>query len=745
MRLMLIPATWAFKAPSAGDLNAAVTCAVVALAQASTYGLMAFGALGATHAGAAVQAGFVTIIVAGLVSALVGRAPIAGASVRASTTLVFAALAAQLAGDPQLQALGQDRVAAVLFLCACSLALSGLFQIGFGLARLGGAAKFIPYPVVAGFMMGIAIMIVGAQIPYLIGASGSIKSVPLTDVLKQALAGPLLIGLLTAGVVWYCLPRFKWIPAALIALAFATALHHLAALLLPGFELGRLVGPVESSLPAPDALSPLLASRWRELLLTFYQPVLVSAVALAAIGSMDSLLGAAGADAAHNTRHVPNRELVGLGMGNITSALFGGIPIMFSPSTAITAYKAGARTRWSGAITPFVLALLFFLGGPLLAHAPLAGLAGIMLTVAWSLVDGWTRGLLRDLVRGALPRQGRVSALVVLAVCFVTVAFHFAYAVLFGLLMSMALFIVSMSRSLVRRSWTGAHRHSRRVYPDGHTRRLHAQGDAILILELEGALFFGSAVGLAKEVEARAGTARYVILDMRQVSSIDATGAKMLEQLAQRLAQAGIRLFLAHVTAGGRLGPQLTGFGAYPKRTAADWFKDVDTALEAAEQGILAPGAVAGSQAVIALADMDLFSGLRPDQLERVGVHLERIEVEPGAVLFSEGEPGDRLYVLERGCITICVGSGATAQRLATYEPGIVFGEVAMLDGAARSATAVADRTTVAYSLSRAALERVLEEDPSSGNRLLLHIGRHLANRLRIATDSLRAASDAGG
>lgn len=729
--------------PRASDFRGGAAAAVVGLAQLFTYGLLAFGALGIEQTGMAVRAAFTTVIFGAMAASLLRGTPICGPSVRASTTLIFAALITLLAGDPALAGAETGRLGAILFLGATSLFLAGVIQIAFGMARLGSIAKYVPYPVIAGFMSGVAILIVLAQIPYLLGSASTIKGQALLEALPGAQPGPLFIGLATTLLVWVAAPLFVRVPGALIGLVGGTLLYQLAAALFSSAQLGPTLGAVKASLPPPTALSPLLTVAGGDLVLSHWQPVLGTAIALAVIGSLDSLISAAGTDVRHNTRHEPNRTLIGLGLGNIVSSAFGGIPIAYSPSLATAAYRAGARTLWPGLIAPVMLLALLFLAAPALRYVPLAVLAGIMVTVGIGLIDRWAGSLFSQLARGRLSREGGWSFAVVVAVFIVTVVFNFVVAMLLGLVLSMALFIASMSRSLIRASRTGQQCSSRRVYSMQQAQHLRAMGNAIRVLELEGAVFFGSVAGLAQEVEALAADAKYIVLDMRRVGAVDATGAVMLEQLAQRIGKSGGRLLLAHVTPEGRLGRALIGYHTFPGRSQSDWYKDVDYALEAAEQALLA-GEMAAPGAELPLEKTWLLSGLQPDELEHVRSHLERHELAAGDILFREGEPGDRLYVLTQGNVTIQLGANRGAQRIVTFEPGVIFGEMAMLDGVARSASAVAEQRCVAYSLSAAALDRIRTADPGLGNRLLIQVGRHLSNRLRLLTDMLRAASMSG-
>lgn len=728
----------------AGELKGGVASALVGLAISLTLGLLAFGALGAEHADLGVRAAFIAVVLGAPVASLLGGTPIPGAGARVSTTLILAALIASVATEPALAAAGMSRIAAVVFIGATSLVLAGLIQIVFGLARLGTLARFVPYPVVAGFMNGVAILVVLWQIPYLIGLAAPVRGRALLDALPAAQPWTLLVGAATAGLIWTIAPRWKSAPTALLALLGGTALYYVVAAILPTAEMGPRLGEISVTLALPVALAPLGSHAGVDLVFAHWIPVLGTAAAIAVIGSLDSLLSAAAVDVVHNTRHHPNRELVGLGLGNVVSGMFGGIPVSFSPNVSLAAYRAGSRARASGLIAAAALLAVWLLGGWALAYVPFTVLAGIMVTAGVNLVDRWTRALVGQVGRGGLERDTRWSLAVVAAVCFVTVVFNFVVAVTFGLIASMALFIAAMNRSLVRASWTGLQRASRRVYPATQARRLRERGEAIRVLELEGAVFFGTVYRLGKEVEALARSARFIILDFRFVGTIDATGAVMLEQLSQRLLADGVRLFLAHVMPEGRHGRMLTQYRTFLERPRTDWFEDTDRALEAAELGLLANEAELGSGEELPLQASSLLAGFGPEECDRIRAHLERRDLSAGEALFREGEPGSRLYVLTRGSVTIMTGSGHKSQRIGTFEPGVIFGEMAMLDGAARSATAVADQRAVVYSLSSAALEQLRAATPALGERLLINVARNLSNRLRHTTDVLRAASDTG-
>jgi CRP-like cAMP-binding protein len=155
--------------------------------------------------------------------------------------------------------------------------------------------------------------------------------------------------------------------------------------------------------------------------------------------------------------------------------------------------------------------------------------------------------------------------------------------------------------------------------------------------------------------------------------------------------------------------------------------------------------AIPGLAHALTLGLLAFAAGLDGGEIGALRQALRRKELDPGETLFREGEPGDHLYLLARGAVSISIGGSDRASRIVTFAPGSIFGEAAMLDGGPRSGTAVVDEDAVVHSLSRADLERLASTHPALANKLLLNLGRHLSGRLRQTTDALRELSDGPG
>jgi CRP-like cAMP-binding protein/anti-anti-sigma regulatory factor len=299
-----------------------------------------------------------------------------------------------------------------------------------------------------------------------------------------------------------------------------------------------------------------------------------------------------------------------------------------------------------------------------------------------------------------------------------------------------------MNRSRVRARYTAAAEPSRRVDPPSQEALLAQARDRIAVLELEGALFFGSAERLARELDAVGGDARFVVLDLRGVSTIDASGAMLLQQRSTELARHGQTLLLAGVTAEHPHGLRLRAFGCFRGSPRNDWFADLDHAVEAAEQQLLADAGLALGDSAIAPQQSSLFAGLDAAQSAAVLAHMRPRRLAAGEVLFKEGDAADGLYVLIRGSITVEAGSGPAhrRQRFVSFSAGLMFGETAMLDGGGRSAGATADADAELLQLTQQGLDAIGREQPVLAAQVYRNIAVHLSARLRRAT-SLRRHS----
>jgi CRP-like cAMP-binding protein/anti-anti-sigma regulatory factor len=371
-------------------------------------------------------------------------------------------------------------------------------------------------------------------------------------------------------------------------------------------------------------------------------------------------------------------------------------------------------------------------------------LGGMMVTVYLLTADRWSLHLAQQWVQGRREADVQLALAVVGLVCVVTVVLGFPAAVAVGAALSMMLFIRSMNRSLVRHRHTGDVLPSRRIYAAADEARLLPLRERITVLELEGALFFGSADRIAELADTLDAGCHTLLLDFRRVSLIDSSGAVVLQQLSRRLAERGMALLLAGVSADNRHGRVLAQFVG-GSLAAQHGIADIDRAMERAELQLLAQAGFEPLRETVPIEQVSLMDGLDAAQRARLAARMQPRRLTPGECLFRQGDPGDRLYAITSGSIDVLgatvPGSASLRQRYVSLSPGMMFGETAMLDGGGRSGDAVAVGDTEVHALDHDTLMRLRAEDPVLYAQVFRNIALHLSQRLRAAAWAWRASA----
>lgn len=306
-------------------------------------GLLAFAALGPAWAPVGVVAGLLSCVVGSFVSGVIPSGTCMMMGTRTSVTMVFAGILAALVAHPLLQTPQGPDVPQVLTLAFIAVFLSGLFQMGFGAMRLGRAIKFVPYPVIAGFMNGIAILMIVSQIGPMLGVDAGL---PLSELIRDAgiIRPASLLVTVTVIAVIFLAPRVtRKVPVLLCGLLVGMTLHYLMAWLEPG-AVGPLVGELPATDFAPRELVAMLHLSARDDFADWLAFLLPSALLLAAVAALDGLLAAVVIDPVTRSRHDSNRLLLGQGAAAALAAAFGAVPPAASTHTRAAGYLTGGRT-----------------------------------------------------------------------------------------------------------------------------------------------------------------------------------------------------------------------------------------------------------------------------------------------------------------------------------------------------------------------------------------------------------------
>jgi SulP family sulfate permease len=731
-----------------GDLAGGLTAALVLPAIEGSYGLLAFAPLGPEHA----QIGFLLGAFAAAITSVVslaagGRGPLLCGS-SAALALLLASLIAWLIQDPYfLGADGQPFMKRVLAFVALGVTLAGLMQILLGRLKLGGLVRYVPYPVHAGYMNGVAVLMLAAVLPFVLGLSASAGLPAWRDTRPLA-------PLIALVALWVALKPPAWtrrVPPYLLALLVASALHHLLAATPVGGALGPLFNPPQFQWPELQVTAPLLEAARDGMLLDKLGPLLLFAAAVAMMSSLQTALAGSTIGEMTRKRRDGEREIFAQGVANVAAGLVGALPGAASTTRSKLNIDAGGVSGMSRLVFGIGLVLALAVGLRFMNMVPTAAIAGVFAAVAFSLVDDWTRRATRvlwqQIPRRHVPRLLAQSYVVMLLVAAVTIFLSLALAIALGTLVAMILFIRSNVKHPVRRVAHADHRTSRKVRPAAQAELLRAHGARIALIELDGALFFGTAETADQEIERLTHGADTIVIDFHRVNEVDASGARVLLQAADLVQRAGRCLLLAGLPPRDARTRTIRDMDVHERLTDAQFFPDADRALEHAEDRLLADLSPADLAAAgpLALAHTLLGAGLDADELALLQSLMLARPVARGAAVFRTGEPGDALFVSLQGSIGIWLpgsaddADGPRNRRMVSYAPGVAFGEIGLLEGRARSADAIAEDDALVLELPRAHYEQLARKHPALHAKLLLNLGTLLASRVRALTDELRA------
>lgn len=514
-----------------GDIFGGITAGIVALPLALAFGIQAFGGVTDPNASAwGALAGLVGATMLGFFASLFGGTHSQISGPTGPMTVITAALISGAWTSSQ-------SIAAVMIAMSLGGIFCGLFQILFGLIRLGKYVRYIPYPVLSGFMSGIGVIIILQQIYPLIGMKTPMLVVDMISQFPEKVTEittywPLILGLGTIAIIQLFPYITKKVPATLVALIVMTIVS-----LYTGIDKSLTIGEIPSGLPMPFFTKVELAGLdWWALI----QSALVPGLTLAGLGCIDTLLTSVVADNITKTKHNSNQELIGQGIGNALAGMFCGIAGAGATMRTVVNVKSGGRSQISGMVHAlFLLAILLGLGS-LVKFVPLSVLAGILVTVGIGIID--FQGF-RDLVR--IPKS---DAFVLLVVFFTTVFVDLLTAVGIGMVIACVLFMKRASE-LIEATYTSDELENiDTVQPwdgeDAIPEELHHQ---IYIQRIDGPLFFGSVSGFQRVMQQVPEDTKLCIIRMRRVNFLDHSGVRAVETAIEDLKAQGTEVFLTHV------------------------------------------------------------------------------------------------------------------------------------------------------------------------------------------------------
>ena len=723
-----------------GELVGGATAALLSMPVSMGYGVLALHALGDQYVSHAILAGLYAATLVPLAALALGYR---GASIyapRSMLALLLGSVVLQTIAPAATAAGGGWSVQQTLTLLFLVILMAGVFQALFGALGVGTLIKYIPAPVMAGFQNAVALLILVAQLGTLTGAPAGLSPAEIGRYLSAVQPLTLAIGLGTAIVIWQTRRLSARVPPVIAGLVVGTGAYYALALLGYGERLGRVVGPMPPAVPSAAYLAGFLALPNQPELWAVLPALTGAALSLAVVASLDTLLCAKTMDGVTGRKAAGSQELLRLGLANAIAAGFGSLLAGINLGSSMANHRAGGRTALSATVAALTILVFALFAGPLIALLPRVVIAGTLVIVAFELVDRWSLRLLRELVsrRTADWRMPAFDLFVVVLVATVTIALNLMAAVAVGVAIAVASFLLRMSRSVIRRSYRGNVVRSHRTRAPALMELLASEGRRIVVFELDGPLFFGTAEDLANRVEAiLREDAFVVILDLRRVNDIDSTRGRILAQACDRIRHEKKHLLLSHADANPAVARALRALGGHAAVGPAAIFPDTDAALEHGENLVIETLRVetaAGEE--LPVNRLPAFEGLTREDCAVVAALLVRRRYRAGEVVVKEGNQDRSLFFIAKGTasVKIDVGGPNRSKRLATFSPGTVFGEVALLDKQPRSATVTADEDLVCYELSEDGFHALTTRHPRIAIHLLMNIGAELSRRLRRST-----------
>lgn len=712
--------------PFGPNVVAAALCAVVTFAYAGSFGQLIFDGPLAPFVGRGILAALIGSVIVMLVLSWRSSFPFSLGGPDSNPSAVLAVTMASIvnevvaSGGVSSSAL-LPTILMYLFLSAicCGLAVQLLGDRG------GGRyVRYIPHPVVGGFLAGTGYLLIAGAYKSMTGVRLDFDSLSLgTRVSPFAGLTTLIVGV-TLVVLTRRLRHYLVIPGVFvvsvilfhiirIALGLDLATAQLQGLLLPRLELGTWNSV--ASLPLGEVRWDLLLSHAKDF------GAMTTVVIVTALLNTTSIELATGRDAD------ADRELRALGMSNVLAGIFGGMVVGNSFNRTVLNLKAGANSPWAARICAGIVVAVMVLAPSAVGFLPRPVLTGLILYLGISLLVTWVLDSSRTLAR--------MDYAVVIAILVIVIWLGIVAGVVAGIFIACVTLAVTLSRSPnVRHAFTAQNRRANVERTPEQLARLRTHGGVMRGYSLQGVLFFGTAAKLLEEIRRGLANTSIVLLDFRLVHGADGSSVVMLKRVHSVCREAGVRLVLTGLTA--RIASQLARSGFELGAAHVRRFADLDRGLEWSEEFIL--GQTDAPRSLAEVLD---------DALTRVGSRLlyetcECRAVSAGEPLVRQGEPSNEMFFVETGRVHVLLrldtASADESKRLRTYGPGTVVGEMGFYSGEPRSADIVAEKDTRVLCIARERLAEIETAHPALARAIHRHVINTLSQRVRASNDEIR-------
>ena len=710
------------------DLFAGTICSVLSVAYCLSFATLIFSGPLSGWLGYGIAIGLLSTSIGALVIGLRSTLPIAIAGPDSPTSAVLAVLVADFVRRLVAQGASNDLLKHAVMLMALVTALTGAVLLLLGMTRAGRAIRFVPYPVIGGFLGATGWLIVagGAQV-----TSGQHFAIDSAGALFNSSAAAKLLAAAAVAITLFLGRRWLRNSFALPALLLsAVAVVHLA-LLSFGIPLGDaqasgwMFGPQsDAGLAAPWHGDELRRFPWE--MLPSLSGDILSVVFVVAI---TLLLNTTGIELAARREADLDRELKSHGIANLAIAALGGYISVTSLSRTTVNYLAGATGRISAMTVAAISAAVIAVDSSFLGYVPKCVLGGLLFYLGADLLYRW---LVDSSRRLAVPEY-----LSLLAIAFIIIKWGFVAGLLIGVVIGCATFAFSASRvPVIKFSFDGSEYRSSLDRRPEELAVLTDHGDELQGISLQGYLFFGSASRLHEHIKALLAArprCRFLLFDLRLVTGIDSSATNSFMQIKQVADGYGTRLALVNMTREIESTFRVTGVIS---DDGVLLMSDLDHALEQCENAIINAHHAPGSEARSLLAWLVQMVGA--EHAYHLAKECHRLEVAAGEIIVRQGDTADAMHFILEGRVSVVVNGGNRPKvRVRSLGPHTTIGEMGLIAGQARSATIEAEVDSVLYVLKADAFERVRRTNPALLQALLAYVVTVMTERLSFANRAI--------
>ncbi|MDD5157379.1 SulP family inorganic anion transporter [Sulfurimonas sp.] len=722
-----------------GDFWGGTASMLVALPSAIAFGVVVYGSIGGSYISYSAIAGILGVAALGIIIPLLGGTSRLISAPSAPAAAVLSAFVLESV------ALGID--SSVIFISLMLVALlAGIFQVLFGYVGLGRLIKYIPFPVVSGYLSGVGLYIIASQMPKFLG-------VPIEWHFLRSLQSPqmwqwqsIVVGFVTMLTMLYGHKILRTIPPVISALTtglltyFSLAIFD-SSLLQPNnaFVIGELGGSGGMDFFA------LFVERFRSISLITWDNLMLlifPALTLATLLSIDTLKTCIVLDSMTHSFHDSNKELIAQGSGNITASLIGGMPGSGTMGPTMINLSSGASSSLSAFVEGVMSIVVFVLLGAFVGWIPVATLAGILIVVGFRMIDKNSARLLRS-------QKTIFDFFIIISVAITALKVSLIAATGVGLALAAVLYIIQqIGTSIVYRKQDGSEVKSKIVRSEEEESFLSKNSSEFSLYKLHGALFFGTANQLYLALKQDLQHKKYIILDMKRVQSVDLTAAHILLQIKDILHDRGGYLLLSRLPHKLPTGDDVENYfnqvGLLKHLSPIMVFDDLDDAIEWAKERIIKEHTFEKkNETILELSDFEFFKGRNEDTMIEIQNIVEEKSFHKGDIVYKAGDLDGGIFLIRKGSIRIMLPfDDQKSVHLNTLGQGNFFGEFSFLEGSPHYTTSIATTDTHLFMISRNAFKKLSVEHKKASLHFMDALATELATRLREARMELGVEYD---